>query len=101
MSKAKQKKNPNADLVAVVRNHRSSILEFYNQAADRRPVILLDLQRMKLHRYPFNEYRTMVRQSSQAILAKQYERAVAKNKVFVVVWDKATRRLVTMSFRRT
>ena len=100
MSKTKQTKITNADLVEAVRNYKNRILEFYSQAADRNPVILFDLQRLKLHRYSFDDYKTMVRAVSQEVLHHQYVKAVAKNKVFVVVWDKATRRLVTMSLRR-
>jgi hypothetical protein len=100
MSKVKRTVNPNADLVEAVRNYKSRIIEFYDQAADKKPVILLDLQRLRLRRYTYEQYQTMVREGSQETLHKQYVKAVAKQKVLVVVWDKATRRLVTMSFRR-
>jgi hypothetical protein len=100
MSKTKVAKNPHADLVEAVRNYKRRILEFYAQAAEKKPVILLDLQRLRLHRYTFEQYKTMVRSASQEVLHHQYVKAVAKNKVFVVVWDKPTRRLITMSLRR-
>jgi hypothetical protein len=100
MSKTQRKKIANADLVAAVRNHREQILQFCEQLEDERPVILLDVQRRKLHSYRYEDYRSMLRKESQAKLDQEYERAVAKNKVLVVVWDNATRRLVTNTFKR-
>jgi hypothetical protein len=98
MSKTKKPKNPNADLVAAVRNHSNQILKFHDQAKDQRPLIVLDFQRRKLHSYSFEEYKDTLRQNSRALLDHEYKKALAKNKVLVVVWDKSTRRLVTTTF---
>jgi hypothetical protein len=100
MSKAKRKLSPNADLIAVVRFHRESILQFHDQAKDERPIIVLDLQRRKLHSYSYEGYKARLRPSSQEKLNVEYTKAIAKNKVLVIVWDDATRRLVTTTFKR-
>ena len=100
MSKAKQMKSPNADLVEAARSHRHQILVFHDQRGGTQPVILLDFQRLRLRSYPFKEYKATVRPESQAILDAEYEKAVAKNKVLVVVWDSVTRRLATVKLRR-
>jgi hypothetical protein len=73
---------------------------FHDQRGGTHPVILLDFQRLKLRSYPFKEYKATVRPQSQAMLDEEYEKAVAKNKVLVVVWDSATRRLATIKLRR-
>jgi len=99
MAKAKRKKSPNADLVEVTRTHKDQILRFYDQVDHERPVILLDFQRMKIRSYPFEKYKAKIRKGSHAMLDEEYKRAVAKNKVLVLVWDKATRRLVTTRLR--
>ena len=99
MAAAKRAKGPNADLVQVIRNHKDRILEFYDRVEHKRPVLLLDVQRMKIHAYPNEKCKAMIRQGSHAKLDKEYKRAVAKNKVLVLVWDNATRRLVTTTFR--
>ncbi len=96
----KKAEGADADLVAVARSHREHILEFDDQIEDRHPVILLDVQRRKLRSYSFVEYKATVRPTSHAKLKEEYERAVAKNKVFVVIWDSATRRLVTTRITR-
>jgi hypothetical protein len=99
MSQAKSKTVPNADLVAAVRNRRDLILKFHDQVAGRRPVILLDVQRLKLHSYSYAEYKATLRADSRRMLDEEYKKAIAKNKVLVLVWDNATRRLVTTTLR--
>ena len=100
MSSAKQTKSPNADLVMAARSHGDQILKFHDELDDAEAVILLDFQRLRLHSYPFEEYRATLRPESQAMLEQEHEKAVAKNKVLVVVWDSATRRLATTRIRR-
>jgi hypothetical protein len=99
MSKAKQKL-PNADLIAAVREHSEQIRKVYDQAEVERPLLLLDFQHLKLHSHAYEGYRSKLRKESQAKLDAEYEKAVAKNKVLVLVWDRETRRLVTTTFRR-
>jgi hypothetical protein len=100
MSKEKLKRNSNADLLEAVRDHKDQILKIRERTEDDRPLLLLDFQRRKLHAYPYDEYKSMMREDSQARLDREYVKAVAKNKVLVLVWDSATRRLVTTTFRR-
>jgi hypothetical protein len=100
MSKARRTRSPNADLVEAAHSHRDQILMFHDQRGGTHPVILLDFQRLKLRSYPFKKYRATVRSESQAMLAEEYDKAVAKNRIFVVVWDSATRRLATIKLRR-
>jgi hypothetical protein len=99
MSQANRKKSPNADLIAVVRHRRDQILGFYEQVADKRRVILLDFQRMKLHSYPYEQYKATLRPDSRRMLDEEHEKAISKKKVLVLVWDNATRRLVTTTLR--
>jgi len=100
MSKAKQVKSPNADLIQLVREHRQPILQYYDQVKDDRPILVLDVQRRKLHSYAYEDYKPMLRPGSQEKLNVEYTKAIAKNKVLVIVWDDSTRRLVTTTFKR-
>jgi hypothetical protein len=100
MAETKQKKRPNADLVQAVRNHKDRILKVYDQLAEKRPLIVLDFQHQKIHARPYEEYKAMLREDSQGLLNEEYVKAVAKNKVLVLVWDEKTGRLVTTKFRR-
>ncbi len=100
MSKSRRTKSPDADLIEVVRSHRGPILQYYDQVKDERPILVLDFQRRKLHSYTYEDYKATLRPESQEKLHVEYTKAIAKNKVMVVVWDDATRRLVTTTFKR-
>jgi hypothetical protein len=100
VSNVKVTKSPNADLVVAARSHSDQIIKFYDQVDDAAAIVLLDFQRLRLHSYSFEEYKATLRPQSQAMLDAEYERAVAKKKVLVVVWDSATRRLATTRIRR-
>ena len=101
MSSAKPTRSPNADLVTAARAHGEQILKFTTSSMKTIPSSLLDFQRLRLHSYPFEEYKATLREDSQAKLNEEYKRAVAKKKVLVVVWDSETRRLATTRLRRT
>jgi hypothetical protein len=98
MARAKWKKSPNADLVKAVQDHTDQIIEFYEEVDYERPVIVLDFQRQQLRAYPYEEYKVGLSKESQVVLDEEYEKAIAKDKVLVVVWDDATQRLVTTTF---
>jgi hypothetical protein len=100
MSNARRTQSPNSDLVTAARAHSKRILIFHDQLKDAHPIVVLDFQRMRLHSYPFSEYKATIRPESQAMLNEEYEKTVAKNKVLVVVWDSETRRLATTRIRR-
>ncbi len=100
MSKAKQTKIPNSDLITAVRTHSDKIRKVYDKAEDKRPLLLLDYQRRKLHAHPYEDYKSKLRKDSQAKLDVEYQKAVSRNKVLVLVWDSATRRLITTTFHR-
>jgi hypothetical protein len=100
MAKAKRKKIPNADLIKMVREHREAILKYHDQLKDDRPIIVLDAQRRTLHSYSFEDYKTRLRPESQEMLNQEYTKAIAKNKILVIVWDDPSGRLVTTTFKR-
>src|SRR3954451_2863014 len=98
MARAKRKKSPNADLVEAVQNHVDQILMFYEGVEDEQPILVLDYQNQKICAYHYEEYKTGLSPESQATLDEEYEKAMAEDKVVVLVWDSATGRLVTTTF---
>jgi hypothetical protein len=100
MAKAKQTKGPNSDLVQLARGHRTQIVRFHDEHGGTGGIIVLDFRRLKLHAFAFDQYKATLRPLSQAMLDEEYQRAVAKNRILVVVWDSASRRLATTSIRR-
>src|SRR5436190_548520 len=98
MAMAKRKQNPNADLIKAVQDHTDQIIDFYENVEYERPVIVLDFQRQQLRAYPYENYKVMFSKESQVVLDEEYQKAEAKDKIFVVAWDEATQRLVTTTF---
>ena len=94
----RRKKSPNADLVKAVQDHTDHILDFYEEVEDERPVIVLDFQKQTIGAYHYEEYKARLSVESQAVYDQEYEKAMAEDKVLVLVWDNATGRLVTTTF---
>ena len=100
MSRAKRQKSPNTDLVKAVQDRTEDILDFYEEVEEDRPVILFDYQKQTICAYHYEQYMTRLSVESQAVYDQEYEKAVAEDKVLVVVWDRVTGRLVITTFDR-
>ncbi len=98
MTKAKRRDHRNDDLVEAAEKFLPHILMFYERFEDKRPVMLLDLQSQKIYAYPYKEFKADLSERSQVMLAADYEKAIAGNKIVVFVRDNETRRLVSMLF---
>ena len=61
---------------------------------------MLDFQNRTIGAYPYEEYKTRLSVESQAVYDREYEKAIAEDKVVVLVWDNATGRLVITTFDR-
>ena len=81
----------------IVCQYRSFIVKVYEQYADKKPVMLFDIQEQRIYAMPFAEYRADLSKRSQASLKKQYERAMADGKMVVFVRDNEKERLVSYS----
>jgi hypothetical protein len=100
VARAKRKKSPNADLVKAVQDRTEDILDFYEEIEDDRPVIVLDFQKHTINAYHYEQYKSILSVESQAVYDQEYEKALAEDKVLVVVWDRVTGRLVITTFDR-
>ncbi len=98
MTKEKRRDRRNADLVEAAENSLPNILMFYKRFEEKRPVMLLDLQSQKIYAYPYKEFKAELSERSQVMLAADYEKAIAKDKIVVFVRDNETQRLVSMLF---
>jgi hypothetical protein len=61
----------------VVFQHQSLISMLYQQYADKKPVMLFDIQEQRIYAMPYAKYRAELSERSQAILKEQYKRATA------------------------
>jgi hypothetical protein len=81
----------------VVYQHRSLIIMMYERYADKKPVILFDVQEQRIYAMPYAEYRAELSKRSQASLKKQYERAMANGEIVTFVRDNRKQKLVSYS----
>ena len=81
----------------VVDRHRSLIVMLYEQYADKKPVMLFDIQEQRIYALPYAEYRAELSKRSQASLKKQYERAIANGEIVIFVRDNHEEKLVSYS----
>ena len=98
MTKEKRRDRRNDDLVEAAENCLPNILMFYKRFEEKRPVMLLDLQSQKIYAYPYKEFKAELSERSQVMLAADYEKAIAKNKIVVFVRDNENQRLASMLF---
>lgn len=75
------------------------ILRLYRQFAEKKPVMLLELPSQKIFAYPYLDFKNTLSERSQKILEKEYEEAVAHNKIVVFVKDNDRRRMISFSVK--
>src|SRR3974390_2350396 len=98
MARVRRNRSPNDDLVEAAENCLPNILMFYKRFEEKRPVMLLDLQSQKIYAYPYKEFMAELSERSQVMLAADYEKAIAKDKIVVFVRDNENQRLASMLF---
>jgi hypothetical protein len=69
----------------------------YEKFADKKPVMLYDIQERRIYAVPYREYRATLSKRSQISLKKQYERAMADGDIVVFVKDNENEKLVSYS----
>jgi hypothetical protein len=73
------------------------IAMLYGQYADKKPVMLFDIQEQRVYAFPYEDYHAELSERSQASLKRQYERAVADGNIVVFVRDNDAKKLVSYS----
>jgi len=81
----------------IVYQYQSFIVKLYEQYADKKPVMLFDIQEQRIYAMPYAEYRADLSKRSRASLKKQYERAMADGEMVVFVRDNEKEKLVSYS----
>jgi hypothetical protein len=67
----------------------------YKQFEDRKPIVLFDIQEMRIYVYPYEEFKNDMNPRNQAMLASQRENALRENRMVVFIRDNDGRRLVS------
>ena len=81
----------------IVYQHWSLIIMLHERYADKKPVMLFDVQEQRIYAMPYAEYRAELSKRSQASLKKQYERAMANGEIVIFVRDNQEEKLVSYS----
>ena len=85
----------NDDLRDAALEIQDDIRRAYRIHEANKPVMLFHLQEQRIYAYPYLGYKETLSERSQAMLEKDYEEALAANKIVVFVRDEVTRRLVS------
>jgi hypothetical protein len=73
------------------------ILKCYQQHADKKPIMLYDIQENRIYTYPYPGFKNELMPKSQAHLEEQYLKALKNNQIVVFVRDNKKRELVSYS----
>ena len=85
------------ELLAAGDERAGDILMCYRRFADKKPVMLLELPSQKVYAYPYLEFKNTLSERSQKMLEKEYQEAVANNKIVVFVKDDDRRKMISFS----
>lgn len=73
------------------------ILKCYQQYADKKPVMLYDIQEKRIYTYAYPGFKNELMPKSQVHLEEQYQEALKNNQIVVFVRDNAKHELVSYS----
>lgn len=89
---------PDSDyLLNAVHEQWGNILKMYKLFEEKDPIVLFDIQEQRIYVYPYEEFKSELKPSSQASLAEQYEQARKENQIVVFVRDNEQKRLASFS----
>ena len=81
----------------VLRENWTHIYRLYETYADKRPVMLYDIQEHRVYAYPYDAYLADLSERSQASLKEQYEHAIANGMLVVFIRDNKKEKLRSYS----
>jgi len=83
----------------VIQQEWESILKWYLMFAEKKPVMLYDIQEKKVYAYPYREFWAELNTRSQLSLAEQYQKAVKNEQIVVFVRDNVNEKLASYTVR--
>jgi len=89
-----EENDPDWDLVL---EFWDDILKCYQQYADKKPIMLYDVQEKRIYTYAYPGFKDELMPKSQVHLEEQYQEALKNNQFVVFVRDNEKRRLVSYS----
>jgi hypothetical protein len=77
----------------ILREKWPYIQRLYETFAEKRPVMLYDIQNRRIYAHPYEQYRLELSDRSQASLKEQYEHAIANGMLVVFIRDNKKKKL--------
>ena len=81
----------------IVMNLGEDIFKCYQQYADKKPIMLYDIQEKKIYTYAYPGFKDELMPKSQVHLEEQYQESLKNNQIVVFVRDNEKRELVSYS----
>ena len=88
---------PNDPYWKVAVEQYDKLLFLYRPFAEKRPVMLFDIQEQKVYAYPYKDFAAELSKKSQVSLALQYKCAAEDDCMVVFIRDNVERRLISYS----
>jgi hypothetical protein len=86
-------------LFDLINENWEQIIRIHQLLADRKPIMLYDVQERRIYAYPYAEFKAELNPRSQRILSEQYQQAIEKGQIVVFVRDDQRRKLVSYSIQ--
>jgi hypothetical protein len=77
----------------ILRQKWPYIQRLYETFAEKRPIMLYDIEERLIYAYPYEQYRLELSERSQSSLKKQYEDASANGMLVVFIRDNKKKKL--------
>ena len=75
------------------------ISALYNEHAEQRPVILMDVDDAELHAFPFEQIAGALDEQSRTSLTEQYQRARETRQMVLILRDKEHKQTMTYTLK--
>ena len=82
----------------IVQDHWDTIVRAYLDFEEKKPIILLDIQKHKIYAYPYQDFKEDLSALSQKMLEKQYREAIKKRQIVIFVLDSKERVFISCNF---
>jgi hypothetical protein len=88
------------EYINLINENWGHIFRFYKIFEDKNPIMLFDIQELRIYAYPYAEYRKELSKRSQDLLKTQYAEALANDQIVVFIRDNERKKLRSYSFRK-
>ena len=71
----------------IVNEQYYNIIILYKKYADKKPLMLFDIQEQRGYAYPYQDFKADLSEKSQKLLEEQYNQALLDNQIVIFIRD--------------